>query len=1099
MLSHLLPLPSQNPLLFPSSRCRFGLRLLVALLLLLLAAPANAQIQLGQIQGLVTKKEDGQPLAGVTVVVTGPALQADQTEVTDVHGRYQITQLPSGDNYLVRFYFADLVIERPGIRIAQNKTLTVSVEISQRQAVKEVQVIRERAPSIDTATTSVGLEINEEVLTRAAVHGRTYESVLQLAPGSIDAPRGVGGDVGVSLSGSTGTENVFLIDGLNTSDPNSGLLATELHQNFIKEINVINGGYQAEYGRATGGIVSIVTKSGSNEFHGSVFGSIQPFQLQPTTVARLGESLGLRTRPDALTYDVGFELGGAIVKDRLWFFVGFAPTTTTFQHERVVRQLRIDSGGNPIRQPCTKLDYLAIDPCRPGGAGLATDTDELTDRAQHFSETKRLYNGIVRLQINLNKDHSLTLGYTAAPSTYDGYNTFRPFYYSRTGDFALQQTDQVHDATLRYGGKLFAHRLQLEVLYGFHYQSQEMRPTVPDQPEYVYYTDASNPYSLADFENIPECRRLANGTNPCPLTTYYQGGFGEYGQTVLQRHQALSGATLYLTAKDRRNPLQGTHALKVGVDFEYLSNDHTRILSGADASPNDPYAGHQIWQTSADGTQIRNAFQFATRGPDGSLIPVDRYNSRTSTRNYTVYLRDSWTVGWLPGLVLNAGLRWEGQELLDQNGQVGIRILDNLSPRIGAVWDFTRQGRSKLFVNYGRFYEALPLAINDRDFSGEGNYTGPFASDCPRMAMQPGGRLVPVVNGSAPCSVNGPGEFAGGSSVRVMPGLKGQYLDEVALGVQYEVGLGIVLGIGYTYRTLGNVIEDMSPDSGGSFVIANPGVAVNPAVVTDLQQRIASLQRSNTADSLAEAARLQGDLSAYQFVSSAYSRAQRDYHALTLTAQKRLSHRFSALASYTYSRTIGNYPGTYDAHSDDIHPNASAQFDLPDFQTNRRGPLPTDRPHNFKLFGTYEQPLTKSDQLVFSLTFMAYSGRPINVLGAHPFYNNGAVFILPRGSGGRTPTITQLDLHVGYERKLPRSMTLTIAADIINLLNQQAVTNVDDDYTLSIVQPILNGQPSDLQHLKTMDGGKPVVNPNYGNATAYQAPLYMRFGARLAF
>src|SRR6185436_558000 len=124
-------------------------------------------------------------------------------------------------------------------------------------------------------------------------------------------------------------------------DPNSGILATELHQYFIKEVNVVTGGYQAEYGRATGGVVSIVTKSGSNEFHGGVFGSVEPFQLTPRTVARLGEALGTR-RKQSVAYDFGFELGGPIVKDRIWFFVGFAPTFTNFQTERVVRTQEFD-------------------------------------------------------------------------------------------------------------------------------------------------------------------------------------------------------------------------------------------------------------------------------------------------------------------------------------------------------------------------------------------------------------------------------------------------------------------------------------------------------------------------------------------------------------------------------------------------------------------------------------------------------------------------------------------------------------------------------------------------------------------------------------
>ena len=289
---------------------------------------AWAQLQLGQIQGNITNEETGKPLQGVTVVVSGPALQGEQSEITDKSGSYLITQLPPGDNYIVRFYFGDVIVERPNVRIAQSKTLTISLKMPTQKG-KNVYVVKERAPSVDIATANTGVEISQEILQNTAVRGRTFESAMSLAPGSADvAPRAqAGGDVGVSFAGGTGNENAVLVDGLNTTDLSTGVVATQLHQYFIKDLNVITGGYQAEYGRATGGVVSIVTKSGSNEFHGGVFGSWSPYQATPMTVARLGEALAFRSK-QFQQYDFGFELGGPIVKDRVWFYVGFAPTFT---------------------------------------------------------------------------------------------------------------------------------------------------------------------------------------------------------------------------------------------------------------------------------------------------------------------------------------------------------------------------------------------------------------------------------------------------------------------------------------------------------------------------------------------------------------------------------------------------------------------------------------------------------------------------------------------------------------------------------------------------------------------------------------------------
>ena len=1062
---------------------------------------ASAQLQNGQVQGVVTSDADGKPLAGVTVMVSGPALQEPQTEITGADGRYLITQIPSGDDYLVAFYLGDAVVERPGVRIAQNKTLTINLAMPLKKMTKEVKVIRERAPNVDTANANSGVEINADVLRTTAVRGRTYESALQLAPGTVDPPRGQGGDIGVSISGSTGNENNFIVDGLNTSDPQTGIIGTELHQYFIKEINVITGGYQAEYGRATGGVVSIVTKSGSNEFHGSVFGSIQPFQLDAPTVGRLGEALALRRRENSLLYDYGFELGGPILKNRIWFYVGFAPTTTVYRNEKTVRRRVL----NPTTGTAQLLDryqcpsYLATTLYCRGAQLAAFATEDLPAYNTSYDETKRLYNGIAKLQFNLSADHNITLGYIAAPSTFDGYSTLAPFAYSNVGDFAYSALSNVHDASARYVGKLLDRKLQIDVMYGYHYQGYDPTPQNADRPLYQYFASASDPYALADFEPIGECQRTASGFNPCPLAVYRRNGFGRIDRQVLQRHQVLAAATAYLN-------FLGNHAVKVGFDFEHLRSDHTRLYSGTDIDPNDPSTwtdpsrGHRYFQTSDDGSQLKVFAEYATRDQNGNIVRLNGFRAETFTNNYSLYLRDSWNVSRIPGLVINAGLRWEAQQIFGADGSERILIADNVAPRIGAVWDFTQKGLGKLYFNYGRFYQSVPLTINDRQFSGEGIITGSQAADCPRAALQYGGRLLPYAGQrpGAPCSIVRPDDdLNAGTYGNVMPGLKGQHLDEIVAGINYDVGWDVVLGLGYIYRDLGNIIEDMSADGGNNYLIANPGVQADPTRITELENEVSRL-RATGASPLA-VSQAQSRLDAYRSVGRLFPKAQRTYHALVLSLNKRLSNRVSLIANYTFSRTLGNYPGTYDATTDDNSPNFSGAYDLVDAQDNKNGPLPTDRPHNLKFLGTYAQPLPGGGKLDFGLTFSMYSGRPINVLGTHPIYGNSYIFILPRGAGGRTPMITQFDAHVGYDQPLPKNLRLSVFVDVINLFNQREIASVDDDYTYSLVAPIRNGDPQDLRRLRTIDNQVPVVNSNFGQPTAFQAPLYMRFGARLAF
>jgi hypothetical protein len=136
--------------------------------------------------------------------------------------------------------------------------------------------------------------------------------------------------------------------------------------------------------------------------------------------------------------------------------------------------------------------------------------------------------------------------------------------------------------------------------------------------------------------------------------------------------------------------------------------------------------------------------------------------------------------------------------------------------------------------------------------------------------------------------------------------------------------------------------------------------------------------------------------------------------------------------------------------------------------------------------------------VTLGLNFNLISGRPIEVLGRHPTYGTNETFVLPRGSGGRTPFVSSFDFHVAWQMKIPNGK-LDVYCDIFNMFNQQAPTDVDDQYTFDPVAPIPNGTLADLKRLRTVTGGQPTLNPNYGNATRYQDPLSMRFGIRASF
>jgi len=226
---------------------------------------------------------------------------------------------------------------------------------------------------------------------------------------------------------------------------------------------------------------------------------------------------------------------------------------------------------------------------------------------------------------------------------------------------------------------------------------------------------------------------------------------------------------------------------------------------------------------------------------------------------------------------------------------------------------------------------------------------------------------------------------------------------------------------------------------------------------------------------------------------------ERTYDALTLSLNKRFSKNWFTRASYTYSRLIGNYEGLYQNETNYIAPNGSNYSDAPELTINQNGPLPNDRPHLFHLDGYYTQPVGKG-RMIFGVAFTARSGMPRNYIGSlTPGGPYQIVMLLPRGSAGRTPTITQLDGKIAYARELSPKVNLEAFIDMFNMFNQQTALQTDDVYTYDAAPPIANGTKDDLKFAKNISGAPLAKNPNFGQPTFYQQPFQGRVGLRLTF
>jgi hypothetical protein len=1068
-----------------------GRAIVFGLSLLLLGGVAQAQDVTGRITGRVVDKDSGQPLSGVTVIVQGP--RGDEASITDASGSYYFSALSVG-TYVVRFYVANssITTEQGGVIVAADKTVRVNARIAGQAAAaaaQETYVIARKAPAVDIGSTRLGPTFDSNFTANVPV-GRNFGDIIEKAPGAFVDRTG-----SVSIAGSTGLENIYLVDGLNVTGTEFGNINTNAPSlgggsnfpvEFLDQISVSSGGYNAEFGGAMGGVINAVTKSGTNDLHGSAFSYWSPYFLagEPTVVTRAGGAISSQRKPDFDT-DVGAEVGGPIIKNKLFYWVGFAPRFQESHVFRFTHTLLQDTDGS-----------------------LAQGRE--VDR-QRIKEDRQTYNYGLKVDFVPAPDHRLTLSLFGSPSSGTGMRSFQGVEAISDPSWARESiTRNNTDLMARWVSKLFDRKWQIEVNAGLHkeYFSDESPDAALNQSNQQEWWGTN----LWDREHIPGCEPV--GTyQPCPVDNYHSGGFGLVKKYDAYRWMGEIKSTHLFEAG-------GHHELKYGWHVELTQFDQDRYYSGMPGSRAlvQHYPDHYaVWNffSLQPGEQ---PYQFNDHPWDLQTAPryQDHLKADVSALTDGFFLQDSYSV--LPNLTINGGARLELQNMYDSHGKEFLS-LQNLAPRVGAVYDPTNDGRSKVFAHYGRYFEAIPMSLAARYFGGEGiviNQANPAncASNPPTNWVGNG------ANEWRTCTPDhNPGDFAvynNGTNYPVQPHLQGQYHNEVVAGVEREIMEDLVAGIDYTHRWLGAVIEDGTAYD-GTFLLANPGAVPKEALdqyqnqVTTYQAQVmqhttevanatdpttlaraqAALDASNTA--LATSQSLLGNLKGL----AAEPKPERTYDALTLFLDKRFSKQWLVHASYTYSRLIGNYQGLYQDHQDYFAPNGGNQYDTQDLVLNQRGPLPNDHPHSGRVDGYYMHPTGKGT-LVFGLGFAARSGQPRNYV-SNLAGNGQLVQLLPRGAGGRTPAVTQFDGKISYRRPLTVNTNLELFVDVFNLLNQQAVIRTDDDYTYESASSIVNGTKEDLKYAKNSSGGPLAVNPNFGRSTAYQAPVHGRLGLRLTF
>ena len=967
---------------------------LIALSFCVLAPSAAWAQTTGRITGRIADSTGG-ALPGVTVTVAGPALQGTRTSTTDATGEYRFANLPPGV-YIVKAELTGFkAAEQQDVRVGIDRVAQVDLQLS-IGGVSEVVNVSAAATMVDTTSAAAGINATPEVFNRLPTR-RDFYAVAQLAPG-------VSSDLsGTTMAGSTGAENSYIIEGLNTTNARFGTQGKILNWDFVDEVEVKTGGLPAEYGRMTGGVINVVTKSGGNSFHGSGFGFFEggPLYAGDKTQAQRPAGATTVTNLDRL-WDVGFSVGGFILKDKLWFFGAYNPTR---RDNNVVVIQNLGVPGAPA--------LGAVIPTQETTHQLAGKLTYRLGQNQTlvfsaFGDPNN-YTG----PIDTNNGSGIPTGVAGPPSTWLG---------TRTGG----GTDFVGRYNATFGSKTL-----VSLLYGYHVENQNISGEGTGIPLSLDQTVTPN------------------------LST---GGFGYFENQRFTRKVLKGDFSRFV----------GAHEIKVGGDYESVAGQVDRYQGGA---------GQIVYKLIDNGTiyyrhryYVNDQAAGFNRDDPATWQIVVPLTVGPQSKNYSVFAQDTWRLA--RRLTINAGLRWERQEDFSRSGAVALELKQNWAPRLGVVWDVEGNGRSKLYANWGRFYESIPQDITVRSFGGE------VMAFSYNFSPNPANYL-PVPGTPSESTL------LGGSTEPVDPNLKGQYIDEFLVGYERELRPSLSVGIKYAHRSLGRVIEDFLVPSEGTYFIANPSEGA-------LGQQVAFIN-GGTAPAPAP---------------------KRVYNSVELKATKRYSNGWQMLASYTWSRLEGNYDGVFQASTGQLDPNINSAYDYADFMVNTQGFLSNDRENAIKLDGSYLIQKGVLKDLNLGASFHWFSGFPLTAYGYSFAYANWEYYLSPRGSLGRSPADWEINAHFSYPIKLgPRAKAEGIV-DVFNLLNRQALTQYDQRYNLvqdgscgGIPSNICNGdggiatQPGTLTPLGVLSDPKATAtNPDFlKKGTNFTGQRSVRIGFRISF
>jgi hypothetical protein len=1055
----------------------FRLLPLIAAVVLSMASLALGQETTGSIEGTV-KDPQGNLVAGVPVTITGVTVGFNRSTTSGTDGRFVVTQLPPGIYKVTAAAasgFGEQVHER--IEVVLGKPTAVEFNLQPAGATGTV-VISESDNPIAITDNKIQTNITAQVADLLP-KGTNFTSLLAIAPAVRNEPL----SGGFQIDGASGSENTFVIDGQEVSNFRTGTLNTNnnIPFQFVQDIQVKSSGFEAEFGGATGGVINVVTKSGANDFHGE-FGlnwRVSGLQAGPrpflTSAFNSGPVLFKPNKDGGTDEFWTATFSGPIIRDRAWFLVSHSPQVLNTHRSLTYR--------NP-------------------NTGVVAGAENYVAKQTNWYD-------FARIDANITDNLRFTTSYTYNPIVQDGL----------VDAFANQLSTTI--PAVDFGPPTGILRgAQLLGIEGGRQNSQNITGQLTWTPTPKMVIAARGGYSFLNEKlgsyGVPNV--VGQARIFCSTAGSAAAIPAEAGCVLGQQNRPFSQQLLFDASRRRTFDIDGAyfvsdfagrHQFKGGYQINALAND----VFNAFIDQVSLRYGRTINQTSGVPASILPP----TPGAIGSgLIQRFLTQGSASSKNQAIFVQDSWQP--TNRLSLNLGFRIEKENapsFTPGNPSIEFDFFDKFAPRLGGAYDLTGDGRTKLFASYGWFYDRFKYELPRGSFGGDffhnfyfeifpgdgnfatltpqriiGSHVSVIGGDCP-IVPPPGSRVRCDLDFRIPSNSGFGIEFGA-----IDPDLEPFRQSEITVGFERELGRDFLVSGRYSHKQVDRAVEDIgfsSPTGSEAFIIGNPGRGLAAEVAND-----------------------------FGFIPL---EAEREYDAVEVRLDKRLSKNYYFNASYTWSRLFGNYSGL--ASSDEegrTSPNVNRNFDLPTVGFTAlgapdNGRLPTDRPHAFKFYGGYSLNwnerfgFMRNNTTDFSLFTTIQSGTPLTT--RFVLFNIDNMILNGRGDLGRTEAFTQSDvaLHHKYRFGGSERFALVFDIDVLNLFNEANVLGIFDNLSSTNIDPtdigLSDNAPeaeAQFQRINTRDAIVSLFNANpgdkdvrFGIPNSFQAPRTIRFGVRFQF